>query len=336
MQTIIFKSPPGGQFHFGRIALDDKTSLGETTPIYHSDTFASALVDMAYRVLSEEKAAQVLEWFKGSVRFSSFSFCLEHNGQYLYFLPKPVSIDAGSYTDPKPVRKVQFLSKGVWENGVKPDDWSKPGCRIIQKKFVLLEEEWKNWAIPDEFQIFQLHSVPKVFIHKVVREDNLYFHTNVALSGSSDPRVHWYCLVKHSLSEDEWRLIQSLIEIIASEGIGGERSVGCGALEGMEWLSQPLEINVNEPASSTCTLSLTCPHPEKDTGRIKSYRLITRGGRKTAAHGTLKRLKMLAEGAIVDPDIEGTCHNIKDDKSAQDYFRFGYPLHIPVPQNFVP
>lgn len=341
MKTLLFRCPPGGQFHFGRIATDDKTSLDDTTPFYHSDTLASALVETAFQVFGEnsQHAETVSDWLqKGKIRFSSLYYCLEANGKHVFFLPKPVHIDAvdhGGHN--KAVRNVLFISKGIWEQGVKPLDWFGPSCVSPQKEVVMLKSELDGLGVtlPQEFKLYKEDTVPKVKIHKAIKEDNLYYHGNVFLSGSQTPSVHFYTLVEHDLNESEWAKAMSLLELLVDAGIGGERSVGCGRLLGLEDLGD-FTLAFTEASDRYCTLSLTSPNGKSDLNKLISWKLVTRGGRQTMLHGDLKRLKMLTEGAMANAKLEGACRNLANDNfiAKQPYWRFGIPVMLPLSQNF--
>ncbi|MEZ4961215.1 MAG: hypothetical protein R2830_15415 [Saprospiraceae bacterium] len=361
-KTLLFRCPPGGQFHFGRIALDDKTSLDATTPMYHSDTLSSAIVATAFRVFPQQ-AETVLDWFKtGQVRFSSFFHCLETEEvrkeekeggailsstfRHLFFLPKPAHLDTGNFTEPKKIRKVLFISKGVWEAGILPDKWLQKGYRIIDGKFLVLEEELAQLGcpgLPAGYKLFEESTVPKVFIHKLEREDNLYFHANIFLppnvsfAKKDDAikgfhlRVHFYAMAEHGEAVD-WQIIQSLLEIIADEGIGGERSVGCGRLLGVEALDS-FGISVQEESSLACTLNLVSPADEVDLGKLKAWKTLTRGGRFYKSQENFKRLKMVAEGALTEAGLQGRHWDISN-SGGQASLRFGHALTLPVSKNY--
>ena len=361
-KTLLIRCPAGGQFHFGRIALDDKTSLDATTPMYHSDTLASAIVATAFRVFPQQ-AETLLDWFKtGQVRFSSLFYCLEteevrreeKDGEsiisstfrHLFFLPKPVHLDTGDFKEPKKIRKVMFISKGVWEAGILPDKWLQEGCRIIDGKFLVLEEELAQLGcpgLPDDYKLFEESTVPKVFIHKPEQEDNLYFHANIFLPPAVSfarkdkaiagfhLRVHFYAVAEHS-EEVVWQTIQSLLEIIADEGIGGERSVGCGRLLGVEALDS-FGISVKNESSLACTLNLVSPANAGDLGRLKAWKSLTRGGRFYKSQGNFKRLKMVAEGALAEAGLEGRHWDISN-AGEQVSLRFGHALTLPVSKNY--
>jgi len=351
MKAILFRCPPGGQFHFGRIALDDKTSLDDTSTTYHSDTLCSALIATAYNVFDTATADEVLKTFMaGSVRFSSLFFCLENKvgkGQdaeqrHVFFLPKPIHLDLGDYEQPKRVRKVMAISKGVWEAGLLPAEWwdekndkgetvfTSP-CKVLDGKFVVLKTELEALGrpkLPGSFKLFDTDTLPKVKIHQPKREDNLYFHGNLFLSGSTSPSVHFYTIVEHDLSDAAWSKIATLLDLIADEGIGGERSVGCGRLLG---IGKPFDFNIApaSPSERSATLSLVSPADNADLGKLLSWKTVTRGGRFVSSELNTYRLKMVAEGALTTSGLTGRFHDITH-QAKSPHLRFGHALTLPL------
>jgi CRISPR-associated protein Csm4 len=347
LESITFRCRPGAQFHFGKIALDENTSLDDTTHILHSDTLASAFVDLAFRVLRENAATQVLTDFEnGTVRVSSLFWQLDlPNGHVVHFLPKPVSFDAAqdrdtqatnakeTETDRKDILRARFISKGVWEAGIQPKDWAEK-CVVLQREFVLTREEAKEIeAVSKKLKLYHNTSLPKVAVHKLTRENSLYHQTNVQIAnpadyGLSDASVHFYFLLESGDTAARNR-VWNLAQIMADEGIGGERSVGCGRLDSAE-APKPFQL---APAQQTkklfCSASLVSPAGQAEFEHFMAWKIITRGGRPTTNDGPLKRLKMLAEGAILETKVTGSTHDISAKKDRR-YLRFGMALCLPA------
>lgn len=348
LESITFRCRPGAQFHFGKIALDENTSLDDTSHILHSDTLASAFVDMAFRVLSDAAAQQVLTDFEnGTVRVSSLFWQLDlPGGRVVHFLPKPVSFetsqdsapqaanDAEKDSDRKDILRVRFISKGVWEAGIKPQDWADK-CVVLQREFVLTRDEAEGLseAMCKKLKLCHNVSLPKVAVHKLTRENSLYHQTNVQIANLGDyglptASVHFYFLLESSDATARDRVC-NLARIIADEGIGGERSVGCGRLDGIE-APKPFQL---APAQQTqklfCSASLVSPASQTELEHFLVWKIVTRGGRPTAQDGPLQRLKMLAEGAVLDAKVAGATHDISAKKDRR-YLRFGMALCLPA------
>jgi CRISPR-associated protein Csm4 len=347
LESITFKCRPGAQFHFGKIALDENMSLDDTSHILHSDTLASAFVETAFRVLSDKAAQQVLSDFEnGVVRVSSLFWQMDlPGGQSVHFLPKPISFNALSKgnseakkdeeTERKDILRVQFISKGVWEAGLQPKDWLEK-CLVLQREFVLTREEAKGLSeeMAEKIKLYHTISLPKVAVHKLTRENSLYHQTNVQIANLADyglpgASVHFYFLLESSDTAARDR-VQNLSHIVADEGIGGERSVGCGELESAG-KAQSFQLTPAQQAKNIfCTTSLVSPASQDELDTFQAWKVITRGGRPTASDGPLKRLKMLAEGAVLKGKASGKTHTISMEAAQYEYKRFGTALCLPA------
>jgi|GEM_PF-317323 len=368
LESITLKCRPGAQFHFGKIALDENTSLNDTSHILHSDSLASAFVDTAFRVMSDITAQAVLADFEqGTVRVSSLLWQVDlPGGRQVYFLPKPVSLNAVDISpqndaaqtsggkkeeERKDILRVRFISKGVWEAGIQPKDWSdKKKCIVLQREFVLtreeatiLDKEGKDITedVSKKLKLYHTVSLPKVAVHKLTREDSLYHQTNVQVARLADyglpsASVHFYFLLESSDPAARDR-VRNLAHIMADEGIGGERSVGCGKLECAE-NPAPFQLDPSKKTEKLlCTASLVSPASQIEFDSCHAWKIITRGGRPTTSDGPLKRMKMLAEGAMLRSKIVGKTHVIgKSVQYGYEYRRFGTALCLPAHDHHQP
>lgn len=351
LESITLRCRPGAQFHFGKIALDENTSLDDTSLLMHSDSLSSAFVDTAFKVLNENVAQQVLSDFEnGTVRVSSLLWRLDlPSGQSVYFLPKPISLgaiemseqaDDKDKTDRKDILKVQFISKGVWEAGIKPEQWSKQ-CVVLQKEFVMTREEAAGLSdeMAQKLRLYHTVSLPKVAVHKLTRENSLYHQTNVQIAnlaayGLKEAAGHFYFLLESSdtIARDR---VCNLAHIMADEGIGGERSVGCGRLAGCESAQAFALTPTARKEELSCTASLVSPKDPTEFEHFSAWKIITRGGRPTAEDGPLKRMKMIAEGAMLTAAVKGFTHDISA-KGDRRYLRFGTALCLPAHDHHQP
>jgi CRISPR-associated protein Csm4 len=338
LKSVVLRCRPGVQFHFGKIALDENTSLNDTDVWLRSDALASALIDLAFRIADEPYARQVLDDFRqGAVKISSLFYCLDVRGQMVYLLPKPVSLETTRTPNPKQAAKVAFVSKGVWEQGLLPKDWEQQGV-IVDKKIAMLRQELSGLTDAQiaAIKIYEEITLPKVQVHKPAREGGIYYHTNIQIPRlehyvAKGLSVHSYCLIQ---SDDEALLnrTHALLGILADEGIGGERTVGCGALLGADPM-QDFSL-LDGQSSSACALGSLClPADQPELDAFTHYKVITRGGRKTADHGALKRIKMLAEGAVMRQPVNGDARILLP-HTDRNYWRIGTALCLPLHPNY--
>ncbi|WP_299453041.1 type III-A CRISPR-associated RAMP protein Csm4 [uncultured Microscilla sp.] len=349
MQAVILKCTPNAQFHFGQLAIDENTSLDDTSEYLHSDTLFSAIINIAARVYPQQTDDLVQHFETGNLGVSSGFYCLETApGQYVYFLPKPLSCQAfrlGNENQDKfkKLKKVKYVSKKVWEEGITPDRWQTE-CVFLQKKFVLHPSELPEdlRAEAPEIRIFDKESLPKVKVHTAVQEDNLYMQTNIQIQDNEQlnltPKVHFYFLLKtDSPDADYHKQLKTILRFLADAGIGGERSAGLGQLESIEF--QDFALQVTTP-NAWSNLSLTIPQSENEAARLKYYELVSRGGRATGRKlkdGTLEKLlgvRMVKEGAVLQEPIAGHTVSIAPKNTPYPYLRYGQCFALQLHSNF--
>lgn len=307
---------------------------------------------------------------KAALKISSGFYCLQKEAtdnskkETVYFLPTPVHYGKQASADNhKLFKSISFISKGVWEQGLLFTDW-KSQCVSIGNKFVCLAEEAamlfpnahekvkdKATKVIDK-KIYSYSDLPKVKVHSRTQDATLYSHTNVLVHSiaDDDPKLktkdeplnkipvaaHFYFLID-GLNDIEIPFrhnIMAAINLLADNGIGGERSVGCGQLAGIEFVEE-INFSLKEGLNSNfaATLSLFNPMNEEELAAMYQYKVITRGGRQTAKDGKLKRLKMIAEGGIVKSEaaIHGRiCDITPKETNGSTYLRSGIALTIPV------
>lgn len=349
MQAVILKCKPNAQFHFGQIAIDENTSLDDTSEYLHSDTLFSAIINTAAKVYPQSVNNLIERFEKGDLAISSGFYCVEiEAGQYVYFLPKPLScnalkLDNGSRDKFKKLKKVKYISKKVWEEGITPNRWEKE-CVFLQKKFVLHPNELPESLRTEvqDIRIFDKHSLPKVKVHTAMQEDNLYIQTNIQIQDNyllnPTPEVHFYFLLKtHNPEADYYKQLKTVIRFLADMGIGGERSAGLGQLEGVSFQ----DFSLNIPTSGAWSnLSLTIPQSEDESSQLTCYELVSRGGRATGrkvAQDQLERLRqvrMVKEGGVLQSSIDGRTMSIAPTTTDTPYLRYGQCFALPLHSNF--
>lgn len=359
MEAILLRVAPGGRFHFGEVTQYDTTALEDTATVPHADVLFSALVNG----LAQTSPATIEPFLNhvraGRLRLSSGCYALEHppSGRIIWFLPKPVSLNLVPADEPKKMRAVQFLSRGVWERGLLPDEWflEKGECVVLQDTFVALKTELPDVApssradglraadklktdVPDVAPLrtlFSKQTTPKVKARNAHpnREDGFYHQTDLHLIGSQDYRVGWYFLLDHRLPDVERESLDRLLTHVCLTGIGGERSTGCGALSGHQTYAWP-DLTLPD-TTAYATLSLTIPSSEADLSACRYYQVKTRGGRRVGSNQRLPMVQALTEGAVLDhPDLGHLADLTIPD--GPPVLRYGYALTIPIHPHYLP
>jgi CRISPR-associated protein Csm4 len=355
--ALLFKCRPGSQFHFGTPPLDEQSVVDETALVLHSDTLYSALIDICSRVLPDFTDILIERFKSGDLIFSSASYFIDWKSgtqnERLFFFPKPVTLELG---ENKTIRKVTFISKGIWEQGVLPTDrnWE------IFGKFAMLKSEipdhWPDKS--NDLEFIEMLTIPKVAVHKISKENSIYFQNNLitprykifkhsaAQNLIEDAEIeenllfktHFFVLLsctKEFEESPDFLKIKLLLEWLKDSGVGGERSVGCGRLENIEWAD--FQLNVTNQGRAKALLSLCQPADVTELSLFSFFKTLTRGGRTTrfSMNLILGRVKMIAEGAILTGGGEPKGRLIELEKAPNhSILRVGKAFIVPLHENF--
>lgn len=335
-KAVILKCLPQSRFHFGRVGLDVNTSLNDSSIIPHSDTLFSAMIHVGARLLEHDAEVDALvDLFRGEnaapkVKISSGCYCLENaKGDFLYFLPKPLHLNLIKTEHPKDLKKIQFISKEVWELGLNPNDW-KTKCKIIDKLFVVTEAEYDHFQLSEQAVFFKEIALPKVTVHKEDKKDSFFYQTTIQIMPlNENVKVHYYFLLEtQDLVDSETNLLNQILDILPYEGIGGERTTGCGLFESVVYEDFDLKV---PNANRFVTISLTNPQSDAEFKAFENYQIVTRGGRQLGQSNQqfLKKVNMIAEGALVNQAVQGRLVSIAPKTIQQPYFRNGICMTLP-------
>jgi CRISPR-associated protein Csm4 len=230
------------------------------------------------------------------------------------------------FDNPKKIKKIKFISKGVWESGLLLENWFEPEkCTLLQNEsIVALKSE-----IDKPFKIFSTETNPKVRARNIAdKNDSYYYQTDLFLLGNEEYNVNWYFVAKNHLPENLQSNFEKVMETLVNLGIGGERSSGCGHLTEYQTVDFNIEIKDTTYHSS---LSLIAPN-ENELSKNSLYQVIKRGGRFLETGKSLPTIQMLLEGAVFDTEIKGRIVELND---KPPILRYGLNLSIPLHNNFI-
>ncbi|MFA7589483.1 MAG: type III-A CRISPR-associated RAMP protein Csm4 [Acholeplasmataceae bacterium] len=329
MQAIILRSKDGSRFHFGKalaVGKNDANALASVSEYLHSDTLWSALVN-AWALSSPDTIENFIsECRNEKFKLSSAFYCLEYNHKSIFFLPKPASLNLCQFNEPKKLKKIKFISKGIWENGLLPEDWFNPEkCTLLQNEtMVALGSE-----IDESITLFACETSPKVRARDVSdREDGFYYQTDLFLLGNKKYSVNWYFITENLLPENLQNDFNTAMQMLVNFGVGGERSSGCGSLT--EYATTDFQVEIENVAYRS-SLSLIAPN-EKELTENSLYQIIKRGGRFLEKGKALSMVQMLLEGAVFNTDIKGKIVKLN---ANPPILRYGLNLDIPLHNNFI-
>lgn len=347
MKAIILKCKGNEQYRFGSGSKDSVSNL------IYSDTLFSALINVYNKVYDD--CSQFLELFINEKVNISSAFPVWENipdKSYIYFIPKPViefSPDI-SEVDMKSIKKIRFISTNVFnlmkeqlkiENefpvtSLNLNDNSR--FSIIDGSYCILNEEIKNFNLSAYKPISNI-SMPKVFVNTIQTTDKFYYETNIMLNtfkvnGENLLKPHFYFLINdNELKSEEFDKIITCFRILCDEGIGGERSTGKGAFQGIEIIDKNFK---NDKSELYISLSLINPANDNEFKNVVFYDLIKRGGgslgNEEASEYHRKQVKMISEGAIIKNQIKGRIVDVSPDKNIYSHkiYRYGKAFLLPL------
>lgn len=315
MRNYIYylKTPTNARFHFGEVARE--SSLSSSSTYAYSDTVWGAILHNAFS-LNKQKAIQLVDAIhKNQVTLSSAFFYIEQKGKEVIFLPKPVIFNSvlsnPQDLDPKKIKKVEMLSKGVWEKGYGAEDWfDEMKCQQLQGgKFVCLKKEGN---FNKDQKIYTKSVTPKKPISYTKNEDNeqkIYYQTDVFLNENDIFSSGYYFLMKDSLEPDLSAFLGKCIQNIVTFGLGGDRSTGAGQIVEIE--KQEFKWSL-EDTQFFSNLSLLIP--QENDYREGYYKMILRGGQRTGEKSNLSYVQCIADGGVFKKRINGKLVEIGTDK----------------------
>ncbi len=349
MEAVILKCRPGGRFHLGLSAMRQNETLTDTSEIIHSDVLFGAFINSVAQWFPDEIQKWKDHFENGNIRFSSAFYCVQYKGKFIYLLPKPVSLNGYNMSEHKEMenahkqlKKVRFLSKGVWEKQLLPGDWfaDKGLCFLSENRAVFLKEELGGNT--PKFKLSEKADIQKVKIRKDSKDGNLYTQTDLVMMGRMGSNekerkeeepvlVHWYFLWENAgLNHEEKEKAKKLINTMAESGIGGERSTGCGHIEEVRY-DQNFSIDMEAKSDFFASLSLTIPK-ETETEHLLAYQVLQRGGMYYGAEKRIKMVNALEEGAVLNKEINGQIVDLSIPE--KKHWRCGMSFAIPLPDAY--
>ena len=359
MQRVLLKCPPGARYHFGRVALGENMSLDDTSLLPHSDTLFSAIISTAALIADTSQVDRLIQAFRADeLAISSACFYVAAGEEQVFFLPKPTHLNGvklnyaavdGCIPDRKQLRRVQFISEGVWNSSAPLEHWFEKDSGFVRLqggKFVLTTAEAESiFTGKQRPRIYQEVVLPKVRVHASDQQSGFFSQASVQLGDRHGKyAVHYYFLLKGMPGHPLEQFVKTVLSVLVDQGIGGERRVGCGHLYDHDLVD--IEDPMYTPQSSDryyANLSLFHPADEKEISAGHAYELCLRGGRRVALKGhqdsQLQRVRMCTEGAVFTTPVVGDIPNINPanvPRPPHDFLRYGKSFLIPLPANLYP
>jgi CRISPR-associated protein Csm4 len=346
MKAIILKCRSGSRFHLGEYADNQNAVLYNTSEYIHSDVLFGAFIAAMAKIYPEKLHDFRQLCGEGKIRFSSAFYCVKQKNtdKYIYLFPKPLSlnlVELNEHIDHKALKKIKFISCGIYREGIPPEKWFSDECVMPNNQCVFSKEEFKEDH--PMFSLFEKVDLQKVKIHtdvinieneKEKGEGSLYSQTDIMLTGSEEVEVNWYFLLdlNDQLSKDDENIFCQTLDLMISNGIGGDRSSGCGKIEGFE--IEDFEFKVNNPSGKQMLLSLAFPkEEEKDTYLLYKTKIRSGMWYGSGKNERFKKLMAVEEGAILAGNISPQIYDLTENNNPQ--WKYGGNILCPLPVQYV-
>ena len=357
---MIYKIIPKGGFHFGRTGI----GIEEADEIVHSDTLFAALASAwsslggEYGKIGSNNNLHILEPFRKEKPPFKISSAFPYAGEVLFF-PCPY-VGFGRY---EVIKKVKYISVGalkrlnqstipsqkeaerefiqggmVW---VTPEEREKIVELLIQKGG---EEEQKSLKAKFKSDLSSIRLwfnddssiTARVALGRVTKESALYFQGQLRFAEGCG-LYFWVEFYDSSYK----KYLESALNFLEDEGIGGRRSIGLGQFIFKE---ESVPLPKVDAANYQMTLSLCHPSEEEiqvDILRQSQYELVKRCGwsrLRGKSDYRQRSLRMFKEGSIfpLNANLMGTFTDVSpiDEEGysliGQPVWRYGLALSLPL------
>jgi len=288
MKTKVYRMSFVGPLH----VYESGYGMEASDMMIHSDTLFSAITGTAYKLYGDEVIKTFLE--NGKVLLSSaFPFWKIGADCYEYFLPKPFNWkpEIEKYADQKTFKKVRFVNRDIFERII---NGGADSYKFNKKNVV-------NGCLTyglGEGNLFVIHETTRIMVDRVTNATSMFNFSEVHFAENAG--LYFMASVDESI-EKEFR---ASLNLLADEGIGGDRTVGKGLFE----IKEDSNFEFNSGGSKTghyVLLSLYNP-PKEEAGKIipedSSYEITTRRGWISfPGHSDKRRksLRMIKEGSVI-------------------------------------
>lgn len=308
MKFLICKLKPKTALHLG-----EREGILETTSYYiHSDTLFSAFCNV-YRLLYGKEELEKI--------FIDLPFQISSTFPYFkdtLFFPLPKNL----IFKEKFAKRIEFVSQDIFEkicNGEEIENYLKQE-NITEDGKILITKEIEN--------IYSTYEVPRVTIDSVSSSSEIFYFGKVNFNENAG----LYFLIKYNdLSFN--KKFEATLRTLVDEGIGGDRTAGCGTFEQPEF--NQIELNIPPSATYFITLSLYLPTEEEVKNMQDAYyELIERKGyiySQDVKNLRRKSIRMFKEGSVFkDNGNIGKLVDITPDIfDKHKVYRYGYCFKLP-------
>ena len=279
---------PLAPFHLG-----EGPTLTECTLHPRADTIWSALVSLAHSFGKTDLASR-MEDGEAFLISSAFPCC----GGILFF-PKPLAPLAWSKDSldrRKSMNKVRFVSQKVLNAWKSSGDFPWDKLALDRGNCLLTWSEVEDGKVPD--WLITEETLAGNVVDRTICGADTFERTVVRYNHEEGVGLYLRMRCEQSLKEQ----VSELLKELGSRGLGGDRSIGNGSFYVTE---SPVKIDSASTTNmATKWVCLSPYHPTTDevaAGVLEnsSYQLLDRSGWIDQSPFQRKRIRMLAEGTIL-------------------------------------
>jgi len=350
MQLIKLHCANNSRFRLG------SGSLQEADDIVHSDTFFNAWLNAYVLLYGSQSVSDVLHVFQtGDCRISSaFHFVDVYRQEAcqstLYFVPKPLlrrlpdeGKEATDGSIKKRIKKLKYLSLDLLHAllanvSVDAEGEVRFSTDLLERTIFADEyaihetdipvELLEHWTEIKKLQFRYFIDSPKVVMNRLsAKSDDVFYQTDCLLNwqrcGDWEFRPGFYFLMKPPDDIQYANRLSAALNLMADEGLGGERSSGGGFFEQVEQANFCWELT----GAYAMLLSLVLPGATDNLEQIINYQAIVRGGYVGTTGIRKKQTRMVSEGSIIKLPFEGSV--IVDSPTASPAsYRYGKAVYL--------
>ncbi len=375
----LVKMIPGNRSEF-RIG---KGHAGGIDTIIHSDTLFGAICNNYRKLYGKEKLENFIENIKKErkIRFSSCFHALdtckikdgkEECKNSIYFFPKPRKklnlndeSEENKEKNPKSLKKIEFVSKGVIEKIQNNEEIEFNDDLIIDEQYLICKKDYEKLGLTpylndndekkkrlknclDTISIYKIIEEQKVNVDRTLEVSDTFLAPKMQLqkskyfvknkNGREEFVVHSLFYFLLECGKTPGKELKAAIRLIADEGIGGDRSIGCGLFEKIdfEYLGDKPHKNRTENGRAFMNLSLIFPE-WKDFENIESFNLIDRtsfiSSFKEKSYMS-KKVRLIEEGSIFRDKVKGDLVSVGtsefEEKNHHHVYKNGLGFYLPV------
>lgn len=304
-------------FHFG------SNSIENSSLVFYSDSLASTLACNYYELTNGD----VKNFLEELPSISSVFLGLKIDNKSIYFIPKPFNfrfLEKDLENNRKLPKKIKYISLDIYNKYLKNEKIDLSKCSVINE---FLFSNNKDIKLNNFYSsiVNERNSVSREFNTKT--EDSLYSIDAIKLNYDKNLKVFFYFFIDGLISED----LKSSIDLIKINGIGGDRSVGYGSIESINYEETNL-INKIENNEYGISLSRFIVNRE-EINDIKTYSLVKISG--FISNSSIKRNNIFAFdiGTVGKSYLKGEVVDLTSSSEELKCYRVLKPFFIKAGDN---